>query len=184
MAISDSIRNIRNKLLEATSSYDDRVNRVADDISKKDISSSDELDSMIEYVSEKLEITEYRIKHRGSKAWKEFVKDVKARLKSLGWKIKKASSIREPKEKIDYDKLVQEILFEIGDVFPDGDPHDACLNWCRKKQYSVEKFFHDLWPKAKKAFKKATGFEDLYDYYEDLIKQHEADNEGPVYSDV
>jgi hypothetical protein len=181
MNTSDTIRNIRNKLLEATSSYEDRVLQVAQKVMKREDLTSSQLDEEIEYASKELEITEYKIKKR---AWKVFVKDVKAKMRDLGWKAKRKTSERNPREAVDYDKIVQEIIFEIGDIFPDGDPHDACLNWCRKHYYSEDRFFHELWPKAKKAFKKATGFDDLYDYYQDLIKQHEADNEGPVYSDI
>lgn len=180
MNTSDKIRNIKHKLLEATSSYEDRVLKVAEKVMKRDDLTSEQLDDEIEYVSKDLEITEYKLKKR---AWRVFVTDVKAKMRDLGWKAKRKSVTRS-KDTFNYDAAVQEILMELGDIFPDGDPHDALLNWCRKKYIPEDQFFHEIWPKCKKAFKKATGFDDLYDYYQELIRQHEADNEGPVYSDM
>ena len=174
MNTTDKIRDIRNKLFEATSSYEDRVLRVAQKVMKREDLTSDELDFEIEDASKILEVTEYRLK---GKAWKAFVKDVKDKMRKLGWKAKRKSNPDRPKkDTFDYDKLAQDIIWAIGNVFPDGDPHDACLEWCRKNHVSSERFFHEIWPKTKKAFKKATGFDDLYDYYEDLLKQHKLDN--------
>jgi hypothetical protein len=174
MNSSDTIRNIRNKLLEATSSYEDRVLQVAQKVMKREDLTSSQLDEEIEYVSKELEITEYKLKKK--RAWKVFVTDVKAKMRALGWKAKRTSSPREPKvPDSEYKRIARELIGVIGDAFP-ADPSDACSRWAKSNGYSTERFWFEVWPKVKKFFKKETGFDDVYDYHDELQKQYDLDN--------
>ena len=117
-------------------SYTDRVQTVADAViarSKKDPLKKEELPRIIEWEASYNNVIELRFKDTPkSTTWKEFVKDVLAKLKgnvildnSRG-PSSSAAAKRVAKDQL-LSKIASEIQFAVGQAFPDGDPLDILI---------------------------------------------------------
>lgn len=178
--LADKIRHTRTLLREAASSYESRVDSVAQRIVGKEYTRS-ELEGAIELHAEALGITELRLK---GNAWKTFVADVKKRLGELGWRAKAVRTAKPKPSQEELKRIARQAAWAIGENFPDGDPYDAITGWATANGYSEEEFWQDVWPKVRRHFKEETGCDDIHEYRERLLQDtREEEPEAPTETD-
>ena len=176
MTAAQQIAGFR-RLIESATSYEGRVAAVAEYIFKNydgQTIPSKSIDEFIVYVAENQGVSEVRVTKGNAKS--EFVKDVKLKLKEMGFKAKRQADPDKPraakKPKADKADLARQVIDEIGNVFPDGDPHDALYTVGRKNGIDADA----LWDLIAKEFKKQTGFDSMMDYCAEIYDDYAADN--------
>lgn len=190
---TDHLMAVRHRIAEA-SSYEDRVASVATDVQATygdGFPGEMKLDDAIAACARHANVSELRL---GGRAWSAFVKDVRAVLKSRGFRgfrrkepeswddwyaavDTKRTTDAEDREKARAKRqdMAQRLVDEIGNTFPDGDPHDALMTVARRHRMEPDAY----WDLVKGEFRKLTGHKDMYAYCASIHDDLGMDGENP-----
>jgi hypothetical protein len=163
------IRKHINIVVEATSSYEGRVQGVIDKVIQKHeyypLNGKEEIMQAIKGAS--YGVTDYMM---GGRTQKEFVSDVLAGLKGKLGKPKADPAAKQADANAKLQRIAQKINDVIGSTFPDGDPIDTLMPWMQKQGYGHDK----LMPMLDKAAR-LNGYKSYYKQLEDFWDQVAAD---------
>lgn len=157
--------------------YEDRVQAVADRIaqySKENSIKKSEIDQLITTFS--AEEPEYKMKSNpSSKAWPDFVKDVKQALTNNVRYSNNSAAVRAAANNQKLAEIAQIIMAAVGNAFPDGDPFDAILPKVMRR-YDIPSYEVIDW--LDKAARKHLGTKNYYDYLRQVWQDYMDDNPG------